>query len=466
MSLKWLSCGAILALSACASTQSSSTSGDPLRSYDPDRVDVPSGTIGFSALYRQMGLAASPPPISFVARMGSFATQTPDTSIALVGLSVPNRGLTFRHVADGNAASYVVELSLEANGVMVQQTRDSESVRVPTAREIARSDESVIYRRTFRVPPGEYSFRSRVLDVGGARQAEQTITVVVPRFSRPSVSTPIPAYEGSPRAGLRAIPTFLPSPRGAFVFGVDDSVGVYLESYGQGAPVRLELRDQRDSLAWSGTVALSSGESGALASGIVRVPVGRADMGVLTLRATRSGWADTTHAALFLGFGPDLPVVSFGQMLSYLRFFAPPDKLNALRKASPSQRGETWAAFLRSTDPDPATSRNEALDDYFVRIRDANESFRGDPRGGWLSDRGMVYVGLGQPSAAYEQYGYLGGVTGDITGRSDGRARLLIWEYQDLQARIIFYDQLESGSWRMTQQSESIFRSLLYRKLR
>ncbi len=296
--------------------------------------------------------------------------------------------------------------------------------------------------------------------------------IVVPRFTRPSVSTPMPVYEATPRSSLAAMPDLLPAPRGSFVFGVDDSAAVYLESYGAGPAVLLQLRDRRDSLAWSGTAVLtrgtSSGSTAGMASGfasaVVRVPLTAAGMGLLTLTATRAGRADTTRAALFLGFGPDLPVVSFGQMLSYLRFFASPERLKALRTAPPARRGAMWSEFLRSTDPDPSTPRNEALEDYFVRIRDANDTFRGDVRGGWLSDRGMVYVGLGSPAAAYEQYGNLY-MPGDISSGNGGRARLLIWEYPDIHARVVFYDQMDSGLWRFTQQSASVFPSLLFRRL-
>ncbi len=465
MSLKWLSCGAMMALVALMACASAGNKGaaDPLRSYDPNREDVVAGgNGGFAALYKEMGLAASPPPISFVARVGSFASQLQDTSIVLVGLSMPNRGLTFRHATGGNVASYVIDLAIESAGVQLRQSHDSETVRVPTAREISRSDESIIYRRAFRVPPGEYDVVSRVRDVGGVRQSEQRLRIVVPTFVRPSVSSPLPIYEGSPRTALAATPDFLPAPRGSYVFGVDDSAAVYLESYGKASPITLQLRDKAGLLAWNGTTLLTS-RSGVLASGIVRVPLAGSNLGLLTLQATRAGWSDTTRAALFIGFGPDLPVVSFDQMLSYLRFFSRPERLKALRAAPPGARARMWADFLRSTDPDPSTSRNEALDDYFVRIRDANESFRGDVRGGWLSDQGMVYVGLGRPSAAYEQYGYVYN-PGDVTG-SGARSRLLIWEYAELQARIVFYDQMDTGSWHLTQQSQSVFPSLLYRKL-
>lgn len=467
MSRKWLFCGVVLASVACASAGSPGSSGssrggsDPLGSYDPDRSDVAGGAPQFSGVYHEMGLAAPGPPISYVARTGAFATQTPDTSLLLVGLSIPNHGLTFRHSAGGNTASYVVELMLRTDSMSVGQARDSEIVRVPTAREISRSDESIIYHRVFRVPPGAYMLVSRVVDVTGARQAEQRLEVRVPRFVLPAVSTPIPVYESGPRPGLNAAPDVLPAPRGTYVFGVDDSAHVYLESYGGAAPVLLELMDQQGMVIWRGSTTPARVGNG-FRSGVVGVPLSGADMGILTLRAVRAGAADTTHASLFLGFSPDLPVVSFEQMVSYLRFFAAPDQLRQLRSATPARRGAVWAAFLRATDPDPTTPRNEAMDAYFMRIRDANEAFRGEGRGGWLSDRGMVYVGLGPPASSFEQYGYLYS-PGDIMNRTSGRTRLLVWDYPDLQTRLVFYSPMESGGWRLTHQSALVFPSLLYR---
>lgn len=473
MSGKWLLYGALLVSVAslflgCASAAANERR-DPLNSYDPDRADVSVSNPQIGAVYQQMGLAASGAPISFVARAGSFATQTPDTSVLLVGLSIPNRGLTFRHSGtgsgSGNAASYVVTLTLDGAAIPAQQVRDSELVRVPTAREISRSDESIIYRHVFRVPPGDYALTSEVLDVTGAHQSMRRVELRVPRFTRPAVSTPVPVYESKPRLDLHASPDLVVAPRGSYVFGVDDSATVYLESYGSGSAVELKLSTVADSVLWSGSADLARSHTGVFGSGVVRVPLGNADMGVLILRAVRAGQSDTTHASLLLGFSPDLPVVSFGQMLAYLRFFARPGEIKALRSAPANARSTAWAAFLRATDPDPSTSANEALDDYFIRIRDANEAFRGDARGGWLSDRGMVYVGLGQPTSASEQYGYLY-MPGDVSTRSGARTRLLVWDYPDLHTRIVFYDQLDSGAWRLTQQSAAIFPSLLFRRPR
>ena len=73
---------------------------------------------------------------------------------------------------------------------------------------------------------------------------------------------------------------------------------------------------------------------------------------------------------------------------------AEPQRLRALRDTAPEFRGLAWAEFLRETDPVASTPEHEGLRDYFGRIEEANERFREEGGRGWLTDRGMVLVGL------------------------------------------------------------------------
>jgi GWxTD domain-containing protein len=152
--------------------------------------------------------------------------------------------------------------------------------------------------------------------------------------------------------------------------------------------------------------------------------------------------------------------VSFDDMVSYLRYFAASSRLQELESATGAQRAAAWRAFVQATDPDPQTPQNEALQDYFRRIRDANILFRTDGSEGWLSDRGEVYVALGEPDDHYEREGRWAGYSPTMTSR----ARFLIWEYRDLQASIIFYDETGGGQWRFVPSSESTFRTLVARR--
>jgi hypothetical protein len=96
----------------------------------------------------------------------------------------------------------------------------------------------------------------------------------------------------------------------------------------------------------------------------------------MTVGVSRPGSADTLRSPLFVGFGEELPVATFSEMLEYLRYYVVPSRLNAMREAAPDARADLWAAFLRDTDPVPQTPQHEGLRDYFGRIAQANARFR------------------------------------------------------------------------------------------
>ncbi len=465
ISLRKISFGLVMAIVGCASGNVGSGPGsnDPLQRYDPQRAAVTGSAAQFSTIYSEMGLAASGPPLFFVGDVAYFATRSPDTTLVVVGLSLPNKGLVFkREQSGGYSASYSVDLSLSGAGGVVAQARDSETVRVAAFKEISRTDESVIYKRVLKATPGNYSLTYTVRDGNSQRGAGRGLSITVPRLSTPGLSTPEPVYEAAPRISLDSLPGYLPAPRASYVFGVDDSASIYMESYNSQSPIVMQLRTPDGKLAWEGTRALPAG-NGKIRSGVVTIPLEHSDVGVGTILATQSGSSDTLGTRIFVGFGPDLPVLSFNEMLGYLRFFRARDKLAPLYSATTENRGARWAEFLRATDPNPNTPQNEALDAYFSRIRDANSLFVTDQPRGWLSDRGMVFVALGAPTNAYEDYGsiYMGDIA--VQGEVPTRVRILVWEYEQYQTRIIFYDPNDIRQWKLTRPSMSVFQSLLIR---
>src|SRR6185503_19979802 len=101
-------------------------------------------------------------------------------------------------------------------------------------------------------------------------------------------------------------------------------------------------------------------------------------------------------------FGEELPVATFAEMLNYLRYSVSASRLDALPNASADQRAALWAAFLGETVPFPQTPQHEGLREYFGRIAQANTRFREEGSTGWLTDRGRVYVALGNPDQVFE----------------------------------------------------------------
>ncbi|MEX1186254.1 MAG: GWxTD domain-containing protein [Gemmatimonadaceae bacterium] len=411
--------------------------------------------------YRAMGLASAHMPVSFVGKVSFFASPSPDTTIALVSVSIPTRSLTFAREGDVYRAQYAVQLRLNQAGGEVQRIDASEMVRVGNFRETTRTDESVIFQRYLRVPPGAYTFGFIVRDVGSTRTSADTLGVTVPRLGSGSVSSPLAVYQVQARQRLDSLPSALPSPRSTAVFGRDSSVVVYLEAYGDATviPIRISVRNESGTMLWADTSNL--GRRGGLLSGVVAIPVARLGVGVGYVLFTRLDTRDSSATPIFVSFGDELPVAPFEDMLMYLRFFAPPSRLAALRNAPPEQRAQLWIDFLRATDPDPVSPIHEGLRDYFGRIQVANDRFRAEGIAGWLSDRGMVYVSLGEPDEVAEQ---LVTVRDRRLGTAS-RVPVQIWVYRRHRTQLIFTDERQSGRWELTPESESQFRTLTSRLL-
>jgi len=403
-----------------------------------------------------MGLLAEDGDTPFVGSVAFLGNKSADSTLFLLTVSVPSRGLTFVKENDRYRASYSATLSLTRGDEAARRIESHQVVRVAAFKETTRSDESVLYQQVVMAPPGSYSLSFSLRDDAGGKGSSIEATVNVPRVTTGSLSSPIPVYEVTPRRSLDSLPRIVPTPRATITFGQDSTLLVYVEGYGDGSvlPLRTAVFGENTSTpVWSDTTSLP--RNGDIFSGIVRVPVTRLGVGALTLAITHSGRPDTMRTPVFVTFGEDLPVATFTEMINYLRYFGSPARLQSLRDAPPDARANAWATFLRETDRDPATPVNEALRDYFTRIAQANVRFREEGDIGWLTDRGRVLVALGAPDQFYEPN------TTDL----NQRGRTQIWEYRRHRLQVVFVDQTGFGRWRMTVSSDAEFEALMRREL-
>lgn len=457
----------LLAVPACSPRRPKVGVADPARgSRSPAAGPFASTT----QIYQDMGLiAASGGGIPFVGSVGYLAGSAPDTTLVVVAISFPNRALSFSREGDRYKATYDARVDLKQGSSTVRHVEAQEVVRVASFKETSRADESVIFQQILSVPPGQYTLALAVRDAGSVRLSTTEAALQVPRLGEGALGTPVAVYEATPRGRADSLPSLVASPRATAVFGRDTSLAVYAEGYGGGGGEELRLtasvRGEKGTVLWTDTVALPrrAGAPGAtvpLYSGTFRVPVARMGVGPSTLVVRRADVSapsgtpmDSGRTAMFVSFGDDLPVASFDEMLNYLRYFAAPARLKALRDTSLESRAGAWAAFLRETDPIPGTAVHEGLRDYFGRIQAANLRYREEGGPGWLTDRGMVYVTLGDPDQLYDQG----------AGEISQRGRVQVWDYQRHQVRLVFVDMTGFGRWRMNAQSEGEFRALAAR---
>jgi GWxTD domain-containing protein len=408
-------------------------------------------------LYRQMGLLAEGGETPFIGSVAFLGSRSPDSTLMLLTVSMPSSGLTFAREGERYRASYAVTLELRTQGQAARRIEGREIVRVSTYKETTRIDESVLFREFVNVSPGNYDLTLTVRDDGGNRSSSVEATLGVPRIASGGLSTPVPFYEVAPRAGLDSTPRLVATPRSTVTFGQDSIMPVYVEAYGATSdqlPVRLSVRGESGGPElWGDTTSLP--RRGNIFSGAIMVPVSRVGVGVVTLAVTRSDTQDSVKAPIFVTFGEELPVATFTEMLTYLRYFTTLSRISQLRDATPETRGVRWSTFLRETDPIPETPQHEGLRDYFSRLSQANARYREEGMPGWLTDRGRTYVSLGNPDQVFEPN----------AGTFEQRGRAQVWDFHRYQLRIVFIDQTGFGRWRMSRTSEVEFENVVRREI-
>ena len=446
-----------VALAACASGRPAGPAGAGV-APGPRRGDLAAQSNVVQVL-QNLGLLAGGLPLPFSGSIATLPGPVADSSLAVVSLSFPTLSFTFVREDDRFRAAYAVAVELRSNGTVVARTETADTVRVVAFKETQRTDESVLYQQQLLVPPGTYTLAVLIRDGNTSRSATQERQITIPRFGG-QPSTPIVAVEVTPRTSAASGPNILANARSTMVLGRDTELPLYVEvrdSSPTGVPLNVAMRDDKGTALWQDTVTLPA--RGTIASSVVRVPVARLGVGIVQASVWRTGQADTVTQPVLISFGDDLPVASFDEMIGYLRFFASSSRLSTLKNGSPADRAQAWATFLSETDPISLTPQNEALRDYFLRIRVANDRFKEDGAVGWLSDRGQAYVALGEPDQIIE------GNNQPQSLSVGQRGRLQYWEYTQLRLRLYFEDRSGFGRWTFFNNSSNDFQSALQRRL-
>ncbi len=391
----------------------------------------------------------------FVGNVAFMATPAGDSTHVVVALTIANGNLTFGRETDRFRAGYTVSITLRNGAETVKQIEAHESVVVASFKEVSRLDESVIFQELLTVKPGRYNLNVNVRDDGSSKNGSDDVTLLIPVLGAGSLSTPITFARVTQRATLDSLPRVVSNPAATATFGRDSLIGLYVEAYGASMEARLPLniaaRTETGRMLFTDTTSIPRRRD--LFSGVVYIPIARTGIGPVVVSVWMPGTTDTTKAPIFVGFGDDLPVATYDEMINYLKWFALPARLKPLRDTAPEFRAAAWASFVKENAA--LTNGGETLRDYFQRLNEANTRFREEGIPGWMTDRGKVLLGLGEPDQVYEQ------------GATDPTSRLRsqIWEYRNIQQQLVFTEQQEFGHWRLTNSSAIAFDTAWRRRL-
>ena len=397
-----------------------------------------------ASTYRSMGFLVGRGSLPFVADVRYLAGPAPDSMLAVIAISLTNQVLDFQRDGAEFIANYRVEAQFAAeSGKPVEAARE-ERVRVRTFQETLRTDESVIFQHILRVPIGKQTVTLQVRDTKGPHIGRAERVDTVHRVSPPTLSRPLAYYEGGGRDSLSEVPRLLTNPKSTLPYG-GDTLRFYVEAYGfaPGAQLAAQVVDQSGSILWKDTVALKGGE----------VDIARFSFPPTLLSVGQGGFEVSavgtdvkTRAPMLVSFSGQWVITNLDDMLFMLRFFERQDEVEKLRAVPSTQRDSAWKVFLTTTDPVPVTPQNEALDEYFQRLQSANQRFRDEGVPGWLTDRGEVYISLGDPDDVLDM----------SSGMERNGARTIRWSYTEERLVLFFLDE-GLGKFQLTSTSRSEF---------
>ncbi len=123
--------------------------------------------------------------------------------------------------------------------------------------------------------------------------------------------------------------------------------------------------------------------------------------------------------------------------IDQLRYILNDDEYKKFKKASVEEKELLFKEFWADHDPTPNTVKNELMEEYFLRVRFANENFS-TFLPGWRSDMGMIYILFGPPDEIERAYSSVSG--------SSGQA----WHYYSINRSFIFIDTTGFGDYRLS----------------
>jgi GWxTD domain-containing protein len=156
-----------------------------------------------------------------------------------------------------------------------------------------------------------------------------------------------------------------------------------------------------------------------------------------TAKATPLAKATRPFIVEWLSGGTPLSITDLDEAVEQLRYFAKTSDIDFIKEAKDDKdRRRRFEEFWEKNNPVPGAPVNRAMVEYYTRVAYANEHF-GHYIAGWRTDRGMVYIIYGAPSAVDRH-------PLDVESKP-----YEIWEYYDITRRFIFTDESGFGDYRL-----------------
>lgn len=201
--------------------------------------------------------------------------------------------------------------------------------------------------------------------------------------------------------------------------------------------VEYQVQNEKNEVTAHGKISLAAGNK--FFADTLTIPAatfsGTSNRLIVTARADG---ATLARAFTLKSISENLPdyIQNLDLAIRQLKYIAEPLELQRMMSAPLWRREEMFLEFWKKKDPNTATITNEKMDEYYRRVKYANEHFKG-LRDGWETDMGRVYIIFGAPTDV-ERHPF------DID-----RKPYEVWSYDDLNRRFLFVDEDGFGDFRL-----------------
>ena len=377
----------------------------------------------------------------------NFASNEPDKGRLDIYVQVPNELLQFVKIGDNYIAKYEVTADIfNKKGKLVHEEVWTNKVVTGNFKETRSKAYSSVTQRFVKLPFGEYKIVLKVMDMDSRKVVKKEKKVKVRRMSgKPlAMSDMMLVSKLTVENGVKSIVPNIPgimvsATKGFYLFfevynneGKEDSVDIVYRIVDSKHKGRVDYKG-------SSVDFIKPGRN-AIVLEVKNPPLPFGDYVVyveVRLRSNRSIYAVSQR--FFKIRWRELPslITDLDKAIEQLVYIAKPSEIDYIMSAPTEfEKEKRFLEFWKKRDPTPKTPRNELMEEYYGRVKYANEHFSHYIEG-WKTDRGMVYIIFGPPSSV-DRHPF------DVNSKP-----YEIWYYYDLNRRFIFVDETGFGDYRL-----------------
>ncbi|MDY0082104.1 MAG: GWxTD domain-containing protein [Ignavibacteriaceae bacterium] len=374
----------------------------------------------------------------------NFYSGSGSTSRVDIFIQVPYKNLQFVKSNQGFTAKYSVTTSVfdSSKKKLVVEKTWNETINVIDYNIAASKENYNLSKRSFELDPGNYYIRTMLEDKDSKKESVGENNFIVKTYDKNiSLSDILFVFnKESAQTKNEIIPNVsrnIPSSK--------DRIKFYFEVYLKDS-IDTRLTFEYSVFGSENTIVHKDIEDRNIKPGTNQIlytfnefPF---DLGIYNLVITVSDSSnkiiDKTSKA-FYSHWKGLPAIitDIDKAIAQTLYIATPAELEFMQGGQNVQeKTKRFLEFWKKKDPSPNNDENEFFDEYFRRISIANENFSSYIEG-WKSDRGMVYTILGAPNNI------------DRHPFEYDTKPYEVWEYYDLNRRLVFMDETGFGDYRL-----------------